>query len=59
MILWAPIADITTVSGYMPGDTLKIHSYPAANAVNFKGCNADTINAVTPGAVTLNWRVVR
>jgi hypothetical protein len=59
VILWTPIADLTAVSGYMPGDALKIYSYPATNTINFKVCNADTINAVTPGVVTLNWRVVR
>lgn len=59
VILWTPIADFTAVGGYMPGDTLKIYSYPATNTINFKVCNADTINAVTPGVVTLNWRVVR
>jgi hypothetical protein len=59
VILWTPIADLTAVSGYMPGDTLKIYSYPATNTINFKVCNTDTTNAVIPGVVTLNWRVVR
>lgn len=37
---------------------LTIFVYPTANAVNFKVCNS-TSASITPGAVTLNWRVVR
>jgi hypothetical protein len=37
---------------------LTIISYPTANNVNFKVCN-NTSASVTPGAITLNWRVVR
>ena len=59
VIQWTPNADITAVTGYTPGGTLKIYSYPTADTVNFKVCNADPSNAVTPGAVTLNWEVTR
>ncbi|MGH9522706.1 MAG: hypothetical protein ACRD3E_09265, partial [Terriglobales bacterium] len=59
IISWTPNADITAVTGYTPGGTLKIYPYPAADNVNFKVCNADPTNAVTPGAVTLNWEVTR
>ncbi|HVW09830.1 MAG TPA: hypothetical protein VHC90_14675 [Bryobacteraceae bacterium] len=53
-------ADPTSITGYVPGASgmLTIIKYPAANNVNFKVCN-NTSGAVTPGAVTLNWRVVR
>lgn len=52
--------DPTAVTGYIPATTgmLTIISYPTANNVNFKVCN-NTSASVTPGAITLNWRVVR
>ena len=59
VIRWTPNADITAVTGYTPGGTLKIYPYPTADNVNFKVCNADASNTVTPGAVTLNWEVTR
>jgi hypothetical protein len=37
---------------------LTIIAYPTANNVNFKVCN-NTSGSVTPGAITLNWRVTR
>jgi hypothetical protein len=37
---------------------LAIIKYPTANNVNFKVCN-NTSASITPGAVTLNWRVSR
>lgn len=60
----APIAtfnsDPTAVTGYIPSTSggLTIFVYPTVNAVNFKVCNF-TSASITPGAVTLNWRVVR
>lgn len=53
-------ADPTGVTGYVPSSNgmLSIISYPTANNVNFKTCN-NTSSSVTPGAITLNWRVVR
>lgn len=52
--------DPTAVTGYAPttGGMLTIISYPSANNVNFKVCN-NTSASVTPGAITLNWRVIR
>jgi hypothetical protein len=37
---------------------LTIIPYPSANNVNFKVCN-NTNSSITPGGITLNWRVVR
>jgi hypothetical protein len=53
-------ADPTAVTGYIPLTTgmLTIIAYPTSNNVNFKVCN-NTSSSVTPGAITLNWRVVR
>jgi hypothetical protein len=52
--------DPTAVTGYIPATAgmLTIIGYPTANNVNFKVCN-NTSSSVTPGAITLNWRVVR
>lgn len=52
--------DPTAVTGYIPSTagTLAIVAYPTADNVNFKVCN-NTAAPITPGAVTLNWRVVR
>jgi hypothetical protein len=53
-------ADPTAVTGYTPATTgmLGIIPFPSANNVNFRVCNS-TGSSITPGAVTLNWRVVR
>jgi hypothetical protein len=52
--------DPTAVTGYVPLTTgmLAIIPYPTANNVNFKVCN-NTASSITPGAITLNWRVLR
>jgi hypothetical protein len=52
--------DPTGVVGYQPSanGTLTIFKYPTANNVNFKVCN-NTGAGITPGAITLNWRVPR
>lgn len=52
--------DPTAVTGYVPltAGMLTIIAYPSANNVNFKVCN-NTSSSITPGAITLNWRVVR
>jgi hypothetical protein len=52
--------DPTAVTGYIPSTSgmLAIIAYPTANNVNFKVCN-NTASSITPGAITLNWRVVR
>lgn len=53
-------ADPTAVTGYIPLTTgmLTIVGYPTAGNVNFKVCN-NTGSSITPGAITLNWRVTR
>jgi len=53
-------ADPTAVTGYIPLTTgmLIIMVYPTADTVNFKVCN-NTDSSITPGAVTINWRVIR
>jgi hypothetical protein len=60
VIQWTPNADISGVTGYAPVTTgaLSIYPYPTADNINFKTCNP-TASGITPGAVTLNWRVVR
>jgi hypothetical protein len=58
VVQWNPNADISGVTGYAPVTTggLIIYPYVTTNNVNFKVCNP-TANPITPGAVTLNWRV--
>lgn len=52
--------DPTAVTGYIPATAgmLTVIGYPTAGNVNFKVCN-NTSASITPGAITLNWRVVR
>ena len=52
--------DPTGITGYgvSASDGLLIYAYPSTNNVNFKVCNG-TGGAITPGALTLNWRVDR
>lgn len=50
--------DPTGTTGYVAPNMLSIIAYPSTNNVNFKVCN-NTAGSITPGAVTLNWRVVR
>lgn len=52
--------DPTAVTGYIPSTAgmLTIFAYPTAGVANFKVCN-NTASSITPGAITLNWRVVR
>lgn len=59
-IVWNPNASIKGVTGYIPASTggLSIAGYPAADSVNWDVCNWTSLS-MTPGAVTLNWRVVR
>lgn len=53
-------SDPTAVTGYTPssGGMLTIIGYPTSGNVNYKVCN-NTAGNITPGAITLNWRVVR
>lgn len=50
--------DPTGSTGYIPSTSgmLTIIPYPTTGNVNFKVCN-NTSNSITPGAVTINWRV--
>lgn len=52
--------DPTAITGYIPSSsgTLSIITYPTVNNVNVKVCNS-TAGSITPGAVTLNWQVIR
>jgi hypothetical protein len=52
--------DPTGVTGYVPATMgmLTIIPYPTAGYVNFKVCN-NTGSSITPGGITLNWRVTR
>jgi hypothetical protein len=52
--------DPTAVTGYVPltAGMLTIIAYPTLNTANFKVCN-NTTSSITPGAITLNWRVTR
>lgn len=52
--------DPTAVTGYVPltSGMLTIMVYPTADTVNFKVCN-NTAGSVTPGAITINWSVLR
>jgi hypothetical protein len=60
VVSWGFNGDPTAVTGYVPlvAGMLTIIAYPTAGNVNFKVCN-NTSSSVTPGAITLNWRVVR
>jgi hypothetical protein len=60
IIIFTPNASIKAVTGYAPSTNggLTITAYPTAGYVNFDVCNG-TASAITPGAVTLNWRVLR
>jgi hypothetical protein len=53
-------SDPTLDTGYIPSTAgmLAIIAYPTSGDVNFKVCN-NSANAITPSAVTLNYRVVR
>lgn len=50
----------TAVTGYAPSanGSLYLWAWPTTNNVNFAVCN-DTSSTITPGAITLNWKVVR
>jgi hypothetical protein len=50
----------TTVTGYAPSanGSLYILAFPSANNVNFVVCNPSS-SSITPGALALNWQVMR
>lgn len=57
---WGFNTRISQVTGYAPSANgiLTIEVYPTADNVNFEVCN-HTAASITPGAVTLNWGVIR
>lgn len=59
-ISWNTNGSIKAITGYIPSTSggLTINGYPTTNSVNWDVCNW-TSASITPGAVTLNWRVVR
>ncbi|MCF6265221.1 MAG: collagen-like protein [Desulfuromusa sp.] len=59
VIVWGFNANPTTITGYSPiGDLLYIVAYPTVDNVNFVVCNKSG-SSITPGAITINWRVYR
>jgi hypothetical protein len=52
--------DPTKVPGYAPSasGSLYIWAFPAANTVSFVVCNPSS-SAITPGPLSLNWKVLR
>ena len=60
VIAFTPNGSIKAVTGYAPSTSggLTITAYPTAGYVNFDVCNW-TPAGVTPGAVTLNWKVIQ
>lgn len=53
-------SDPTATTGYAPVLTggLAIYVFPSVNNVNFRVCNP-TASSITPGAITVNWKVIR
>ncbi len=60
VISYTPNASLSAVTGYAPSTSggLRIIAYATAGYVNFDVCN-ESGSSITPGAVTLNWRVSR
>jgi hypothetical protein len=60
VIDWGFNGTPAAVTGYVPSANgmLTIIAYPTADNVNFLVAN-NTASSVTPGAITLNWRVIR
>lgn len=56
---WAANTSIKAVTGYSPASTgLTIRAYITVGSINFDVCNP-TSGSITPGAVTLDWKVIR
>jgi len=60
VILATPNARLSTVTGYgvTTAGALRIDVYPTSGTVNFEVCNP-TGASITPGAVSVNWKVMR
>ena len=59
-IIYNTNTDPTKVTGYAPSasGSLYIWAFPAANNVSFVVCNPSS-SAITPGPLSLNWKVMR
>jgi hypothetical protein len=59
-IMWNPSGSIKAVTGYVPSTSggLSITPYLTSGNVNFDVCNWSA-GSITPGAVTIDWRVIR
>nr|AUN37449.1 hypothetical protein [uncultured bacterium] len=57
---WGFNGNPTSTTGYQASANgmLTIIAYPSTNNVNFLACN-NTSASITPGAITLNWKVTR
>ena len=53
-------SDPTGVTGYGGGTSggISIRAWFTSNTINFKLCN-ETSGSITPGALNINWRLVR
>jgi len=53
-------SDPTAVTGYIPSTNgmLTIIAWLTANTLNLKTCNNST-SSVTPGSISVNWRIIR
>lgn len=60
VVWWGFNTDVTAITGYAPVTTgmLTIFANPIADNVVFRVCNS-TSSSISPGAVTLNWRIIR
>lgn len=60
VLTYSANADITAVTGYAPETTggLAVYAWLTTNTINWKICNPTTAS-ITPGAVSLNYRVAR
>lgn len=56
----SPASNLNSVTGYSPSVNggLALTWYPTSNNVNFAVCNWSNAS-ITPGAVTINWKVMR
>lgn len=52
--------DVSAITGYTAATTgsLRIDVYPKSGQIGLRVCNG-TASSITPGAVTLNWKVLR
>ena len=59
-VIWNPDGPIDGVTGFTAATTggVSIQAYAVANAVRFRFCNPTT-GTIDPGAITVNWSVVR